>query len=50
MGLAIHNYHDVCNVFPMGVSSTYYTAGTFNVKQNFSIHAALLPYLERSDV
>jgi prepilin-type N-terminal cleavage/methylation domain-containing protein/prepilin-type processing-associated H-X9-DG protein len=50
MGLAIHNYHNVHSVFPMGVSSTYYTTGTYNVKQNFSLHAALLPYVERTDV
>ena len=50
LGLAIHNYHNVHDVFPMGVSSTIYSPGTYNVKQNFSLHAALLPYLERTDV
>ena len=50
MGLAIHNYHNVNDVFPMGVSSTIYSPGTYNVKQNFSLHAAVLPYLERTDV
>jgi prepilin-type N-terminal cleavage/methylation domain-containing protein/prepilin-type processing-associated H-X9-DG protein len=47
LGLAIHNYHNVQNVFPMGVSSTLYTATTYNVKQNFSIHAAVLPFVEK---
>jgi prepilin-type N-terminal cleavage/methylation domain-containing protein len=50
MGLAIHNYHNLHNVFPLGVSSTIYSPGTYNVKQNFSLHAAVLPYLERMDV
>ena len=50
MGLAIHNYHNVHDVFPMGVSSTYYSPGTYNVKQNFSVHAMLLPFLEQNQV
>jgi prepilin-type N-terminal cleavage/methylation domain-containing protein/prepilin-type processing-associated H-X9-DG protein len=47
LGLAIHNYHNIQGVFPMGVSSTLYTGTTYNVKQNFSIHAAVLQFVEK---
>jgi prepilin-type N-terminal cleavage/methylation domain-containing protein/prepilin-type processing-associated H-X9-DG protein len=50
MGLAIHNYHNVHNVFPMGVGSAIYDGKSYNVKQNFSAHAFLLPYLEQNQV
>jgi prepilin-type N-terminal cleavage/methylation domain-containing protein/prepilin-type processing-associated H-X9-DG protein len=58
IGLAMHNYHTANNVFPMGVSRTQNTwnqqQGCFagccipgNVSWNgWSVHAALLPYLE----
>jgi prepilin-type processing-associated H-X9-DG protein len=45
IGLAIHNYHDVNNVFPMGASSGMRTLGTYQAKQNLSAHVALLPFL-----
>jgi prepilin-type N-terminal cleavage/methylation domain-containing protein len=51
MGLAIHNYHNVNNVFPMGCTSAIYDATlVFNVKQNLSAHAAMLPFLELSSL
>jgi prepilin-type N-terminal cleavage/methylation domain-containing protein/prepilin-type processing-associated H-X9-DG protein len=51
MGLAIHNYHNANNVFPMGCSSAVYTApSTYNVKQNMSAHAAMLPFLEQTAI
>ncbi|GAC1473722.1 MAG: DUF1559 domain-containing protein [Isosphaeraceae bacterium] len=50
MGLAIHNYHSVQDVFPLGASSAYYTPGVFNVKQNFSSHALMLPFLEQTQI
>jgi len=51
IGLALHNYHGVNNVFPMGCSSAIYDATlVYNVKQNFSPHAALLPYVEQTQV
>jgi prepilin-type N-terminal cleavage/methylation domain-containing protein/prepilin-type processing-associated H-X9-DG protein len=44
IGLALHNYHDVNNAFPMGVGSGVYTGpGGYNSKHNWSIHAAMLP-------
>jgi prepilin-type N-terminal cleavage/methylation domain-containing protein/prepilin-type processing-associated H-X9-DG protein len=49
LGLALHNYHSIHNVFPMGCSSGMWTSiGTYNVKQNFSPHAAMLPMLEQN--
>jgi len=49
IGLALHNYHQVHNVFPMGVSSAMWDAvGDYNVKQNFGPHTLMLPFLERT--
>jgi prepilin-type N-terminal cleavage/methylation domain-containing protein/prepilin-type processing-associated H-X9-DG protein len=46
IGLAMHNYHSVNSCFPMGCSSGMYSGiGVYNVKQNLSAHAALLPFL-----
>ncbi len=51
LGLAIHNYHNVNNVFPMGCSSAVYTLPTtYNVKQNMSAHAAMLPFIEQTTI
>src|SRR5881628_3599217 len=51
MGLAIHNYHSVHDVFPMGASLGMYDAtGNYYVKQNLSLHAAILPFLEQTAV
>ncbi len=51
MGLAIHNYHSVNDVFPMGAGSGIYDASlVYNVKQNLSSHAAMLPFLEQTNV
>src|SRR6202011_5214510 len=46
IGLALHNYHDVNNVFPMGAGLTAYSGpGIFSAKQGFSCLAAMLPQL-----
>jgi prepilin-type N-terminal cleavage/methylation domain-containing protein len=46
MGLALHNYVDVNTTFPMGCSSAAYTGpGVYSVKQNFSPHVAMLPFM-----
>jgi len=51
IGLALHNYHSVNDAFPMGASSAVYDASlVYNVKQNFSLHAAILPYVEQTQV
>jgi prepilin-type N-terminal cleavage/methylation domain-containing protein len=51
IGLALHNYHQVHNVFPMGCSSGMWDAvGDYNVKQNLSTHVALLGFLEQNQV
>jgi prepilin-type N-terminal cleavage/methylation domain-containing protein/prepilin-type processing-associated H-X9-DG protein len=51
MGLAIHNYHAVHDVFPMGASLGMYDAsGNYFVKQNLSLHAAILPFIEQTQV
>ena len=47
IGLALHNYHEANNCFPMGCSSGLWTGlGVYNIKQNLSPHVALLPYLK----
>jgi prepilin-type N-terminal cleavage/methylation domain-containing protein/prepilin-type processing-associated H-X9-DG protein len=51
MGLALHNYHQVNDVFPMGCSSGMYNGiGVYAPKQNLSLHAALLPFLEQTQI
>ena len=51
MGLAIHNYHNIHNVFPMGVTSGMYDATlVYNAKQNMSLHCLILPFIEQTNV
>src|ERR1700745_227005 len=51
IGLALHNYHQTTNVFPMGASSGMWNAvGVYNVKQNFGPLAMMLPYLEQAQI
>jgi prepilin-type N-terminal cleavage/methylation domain-containing protein/prepilin-type processing-associated H-X9-DG protein len=48
LGLAIHNYHQTFDVFPMGCSSGYWTdPATFNTKQNMSMFALMLGFMEQ---
>ena len=48
IGLALHNYHEINNVFPMGAGSGIYTApNTYNATHNWSIHAAILPQIDQ---
>src|SRR5262249_398365 len=49
IGLALHNYHQVHNVFAMGCSSGAWDTPTdYNVKQNLRTHALILPFLEQT--
>ncbi len=52
IGLGLHNYHSVHNVFAMGCSSgAYNPPGTYwSVKQNLGPLALLLPFLEQTPV
>jgi prepilin-type N-terminal cleavage/methylation domain-containing protein/prepilin-type processing-associated H-X9-DG protein len=51
IGLGLHNYHQVHNVFPLGSSSAMWDAvGDYNVKQNFGPFALMLPFLEQTQV
>jgi prepilin-type N-terminal cleavage/methylation domain-containing protein/prepilin-type processing-associated H-X9-DG protein len=56
IGLAMHNYHEANNTFPMASSSnivttaTTYSAFFFSTYTNWSAHAALLPYLGETAV
>ncbi len=49
IGLALHNYHSAMGCFPMGSSSGMYTLpNTYLAKESWSIHAALLPFVEQT--
>jgi prepilin-type N-terminal cleavage/methylation domain-containing protein/prepilin-type processing-associated H-X9-DG protein len=51
IGLALHNYHSANGSFPMGCSSGHWSSPLiYNVKQNLSAHAQMLPYLEQTQV
>jgi prepilin-type N-terminal cleavage/methylation domain-containing protein/prepilin-type processing-associated H-X9-DG protein len=52
IGLGLHNYHSVHNVFAMGCSSGQYNPpGTiWSVKQNLGPLALMLPFLEQTPV
>jgi prepilin-type N-terminal cleavage/methylation domain-containing protein/prepilin-type processing-associated H-X9-DG protein len=51
IGLALHNYHQTHNVFAMGCSSGMWDfVPDYNVKQNLSVHALILPFLEQTQV
>src|SRR3954467_15950432 len=51
IGLALHNYHQVHNVFAMGCSAgAWDTPVTYNVKQNLSVLALVLPFLEQNQI
>jgi prepilin-type N-terminal cleavage/methylation domain-containing protein/prepilin-type processing-associated H-X9-DG protein len=47
IGLALHNYHEANNVFPMGAGSGLNSINppVYNSKHNWSIHAAILPQM-----
>jgi prepilin-type N-terminal cleavage/methylation domain-containing protein/prepilin-type processing-associated H-X9-DG protein len=49
IGLALHNYLEVNNVFPMGAGSGQYDPPNtyYSAKHNWSIHAALLPQMSQ---
>lgn len=49
-GLALHNYHNVNNSFPMGSGSGVLAPATmsYQAKESWSSHAALLPQLEQN--
>jgi len=51
-GLAMHNYHDVNGSFPMGSGSGVLAPATmtYQAKECWSSHAALLPQLEQSSL
>jgi prepilin-type N-terminal cleavage/methylation domain-containing protein/prepilin-type processing-associated H-X9-DG protein len=51
IGLALHNYHQTHNVFAMGCSSGMWDfVPDYNVKQNLSVHALILPFLEQTQI
>jgi prepilin-type N-terminal cleavage/methylation domain-containing protein/prepilin-type processing-associated H-X9-DG protein len=48
IGIALHNYHNINNVFPMGVGSGVSALpSTTNITHSWSIHAAILPQMEQ---
>jgi prepilin-type N-terminal cleavage/methylation domain-containing protein/prepilin-type processing-associated H-X9-DG protein len=48
IGLALHNYHTVNNIFPLGASLNLYIPGLYRAKQCWSAHGQMLPQLEQS--
>jgi prepilin-type N-terminal cleavage/methylation domain-containing protein/prepilin-type processing-associated H-X9-DG protein len=50
IGLAIHNYHQVHDCFPMGVSLNMYSLGYWRAKNSWGHFGLLLPFLEQQPV
>ena len=50
IGLALHNYHDINNAFPMGSGNCGAPFPTMLAKQGLSAHTAILPQLELSSL
>jgi prepilin-type N-terminal cleavage/methylation domain-containing protein/prepilin-type processing-associated H-X9-DG protein len=51
IGLALHNYHQSQNCFPLGVSLNMYTLpNTFRAKNSWGHFGMLLPYLEQTAI
>jgi prepilin-type N-terminal cleavage/methylation domain-containing protein/prepilin-type processing-associated H-X9-DG protein len=50
MGLAMHNYHQTVNNFPMGNMIAYSDPGVQTTWGTFSAHTLLLPYLEQTQI
>ncbi len=50
IGLAMHNYHDIHNAFPMGAGSGMMNLGVYQAKQAWSSLAAILPQMELSTI
>jgi prepilin-type N-terminal cleavage/methylation domain-containing protein len=48
IGLALHNYHDMANSFPIGVNSSF--IGTGGQRWGVSFWTLLLPYLDQAPV
>lgn len=47
LGIALHNYHDAANVFPMGFSDTVW-GGNERIGDGWAWGAAILPYLDQA--
>jgi prepilin-type N-terminal cleavage/methylation domain-containing protein/prepilin-type processing-associated H-X9-DG protein len=47
IGLALHNYHSVNNIFPLGASLNMYYTYAYYAKQCWSAHGQMLPHLEQ---
>ena len=50
IGLGIHNYHQVQDCFPIGVSLNMYSPGYWRAKNSWSHFGMLLPFLEQQAV
>src|SRR4051812_6555368 len=50
IGLALHNYHQINDSFPMGASLGMLNLNVYQAKQNWSYIAAILPQLEQTAI
>ena len=50
LGLALHNYHQTINAFPMGNARAFEAVGVVTDWGTFSSQAMLLPYLEQNQI
>jgi prepilin-type N-terminal cleavage/methylation domain-containing protein len=48
LGLALHNYHDSFNLFPMGHTRSNDGSGGVTGWRGYSLHAMILPYIDQA--
>jgi prepilin-type N-terminal cleavage/methylation domain-containing protein/prepilin-type processing-associated H-X9-DG protein len=50
IGIALHNYHNVHNTFPLGASLNMYSPGLWRAKNSWGAFALMAPFLEATAI